>query len=375
MNSARRSLRIALITGQLGLGGSEQQLYYSLRGLDRSRFSPMVISLGPHPDEYWSEPIKELGIPLWHLRRSLGRAGRLLQITRILRSQNIELVHSWVFHANIYAAAAGRLAGVPLRLGSMREQYIGLPRDRFIRWAGYRGIDALITNSAVVAADVKERRLTGAPINVVPNGVDVPPLAGALETRRLKAELGFKETDFLIGSIGRIDSNKNHLMLLRSFAVLADKWPTLRLVIIGNGPLQPTLVQVAEQLGIASRVSLPGTLPRAARFLPAMDICCLTSYTEGLPNLLMEAAAAGLPVVSTNCGGSVELIDDGLTGFLVSCDDVANMARFIDVLLTNPDQRRRMGLAARQKMCRQASIHQMATFLMTAYDETLRANG
>ena len=106
-----------------------------------------------------------------------------------------------------------------------------------------------------------------------------------------------------------------------------------------------------------------------------MDICCLTSDTEGLPNLLMEAAAAGLPVVSTNCGGSVELIDDGLTGFLVSCDDVANMARFIDVLLTNPDQRRRMGLAARQKMCRQASIHQMATSLMTAYDETLRANG
>ena len=99
----------------------------------------------------------------------------------------------------------------------MREQYAGLPRDRFIRWAGYRGIDALITNSAVVAADVKERHLTGGGIRVVPNGVDVPPLAGALETRRLKAELGFKETDLVIGSIGRLDTNKNHLMLLRSF--------------------------------------------------------------------------------------------------------------------------------------------------------------
>ena len=117
-NGVTPPVRVALIAGQLGLGGSEQQLYYSLLWLDRSRFSPIVISLGPHADEYWSDPIRQLGIPLWHVHRSLGRAGRLLRITRILRSQNIQLVHSWVFHANIYAAAAGRFGrrSAPARL-------------------------------------------------------------------------------------------------------------------------------------------------------------------------------------------------------------------------------------------------------------------
>src|SRR6266699_6881652 len=168
------SFGLAFIVGQLVVGGAEQQLYHLLSGLDRSRFRLMVISLGARPDEYWAQPIKSLGIPLWHMARSLGRAGRALQIASLLRSENVQLVHSWVLHTNPYSAVAGRLATVTLRLGSMRENYEGIPSDKLVRWLGYRGLGILITNSAKTAEQVREFRLTRALIRVVANGVHIP---------------------------------------------------------------------------------------------------------------------------------------------------------------------------------------------------------
>jgi glycosyltransferase involved in cell wall biosynthesis len=240
---------------------------------------------------------------------------------------------------------------------------------------GYRGLDILITNSAMAAAQVCKFRRTRALIRVVPNGVHTPPQVSQTERSRLKSELGFSNDHLLIGSIGRIDSNKNHAMLLHAFAALTKKWPALRLVIIGNGPLKSQLAAVAEQLGISERVRLPGAIPLAARYLPAMEVCCLTSYTEGMPNLIMEAAAAGLPVVSTTCGGSVELIESDVTGFLVSPNDAADMARRLDLLLANAEQSHRIGQAGREKMRRECSVEIMVTRMTQVYEEALAGRG
>src|SRR5262249_48738144 len=155
---------------------------------------------------------------------------------------------------------------------------------------------------------------TSASVRMVPNGVSIPEPINPIERSRLKSELGYANTDLLIGSIGRMDENKNFSMLLRVFAPLTKKWPSLRLVLIGDGPMKRELAVMAESLGINSKVSLPGSIPLAAKYLPALDVCCLTSYTEGMPNLVMEAAAAGLAVVSTNCGDTVDLLEHGVSG-------------------------------------------------------------
>jgi glycosyltransferase involved in cell wall biosynthesis len=233
----------------------------------------------------------------------------------------------------------------------------------------------LITNSAKTADQVREFRLTRALIQVVPNGVHMPKQVTQAERSRLKAELGFSHTHRLIGSIGRMDKNKNHAMLLRAFAALAEKWPALRLIIIGEGPLKSQLAAMAEQLGIAQKVCLPGSMPRAARYLQAIEVCCLTSYTEGMPNVVMEAAAAGLPVVSTACGGSMELIEHGVTGFLVSPDDAAAMSKHLDLLLANAAGYRRISQAAREKMYREFSVKAMVTRMTQVYEEALAMRG
>lgn len=362
---------IAFIVGQLSLGGAEQQLYYLLSSMDRSRFRPMVISLGPMSREYWQKPIGQLGILVRNVPRRYGRAFRLLQIATILRSRNFQMVHSWDLHTNPYSAVAARLACVPLCIGSMRFNYEMLSQERLLRWIGYSGLDVLVTNSISAADQVQEFRLTTAAIRLVPNGVYMPEPINPIQQSRLKSELGCSNTDSLIGTIGRIDNNKNHFMLLRAFTLLTEKWPNLRLVIIGDGPLKSQLARMADKLGVASKIRFPGAIPTAARYFPAMDVCCLTSYTEGMPNVVMEAAAAGLPVVATRCGDTVDLIEHGVSGYLVEPDDEVGMSACLDLLLANPENRFRMGQAGREKMRSQFSIEAMVARMTQVYDEVL----
>lgn len=365
------ALNLAFIAGQLSLGGAEQQLYYLLAGLDRSRFRPVVISLGPVSDEYWRQPIVDLGISVQYVPKHLGRIGRTQRIAEILRRERVQIVHAWVFHTNPYAAISGMLARTPVRLGSMREDYRGLPNSRFLRWLGYRGIDFLVTNSKHNANEISQLALTKACIRIVPNGVPFIKQVGRVERNKLRVQFGYSDSDLIVGSVGRLDQNKNHAMLLRVFSQLVRKWPNLRLLIIGDGPLKSQLLTLAKSLGIGSKVNLPGHLPRAASLLPVIDVGCLTSHTEGMSNFIMEAASAGIPMVSTRCGDSGEVIEDAVTGYIVSLEDETDLAEHLGYLLDNPDLRVRMGQAAREKMKTTFSIESMITRMTEIYEDGL----
>lgn len=366
---------IAFIAGQLGLGGAEQQLYHFLCGLNRLRFRPSVICLGPQPDEYWTARITELDIPIWHLASSLGRARRTQRIASMLRAEKIDLVHAWDFHTNPYSALGGRLAGVPLRIGSMRGEHQWVTSDKLVSALGYRGLDVLVINSAVAADHVRKLGVTKACIRVVFNGIQTSEQVSDAERQHLKADLGFAPEHRVIGTIGRMDRNKNHAMLLRVFASLSDKWPMLRLVVIGDGPLRADLAVMADRLGMAKKVRLPGIIPIAARYLSALEICCLTSYTEGMSNVIMEASAVGVPVISTAYSGSGELVEHEKTGYLVHPDDDVAMAAYMDDLLMNQHRGHQMGNAGREKISREYSLGAMQTAMTRVYEDALSAKG
>jgi glycosyltransferase involved in cell wall biosynthesis len=145
----------------------------------------------------------------------------------------------------------------------------------------------------------------------------------------------------------------------------------LRLVIIGDGPLIPELASDASTLGVASKIRLPGAMPEAARYLPAFDVCCLTSHTEGMPNLVMEASAAGVPVVATTCCRKSGVIEPGITGLLVDSDDDDGMVAHVHGLLTRPEDGRRMGHAGRARMRREFSIEAMVERMTRVYQDAL----
>jgi glycosyltransferase involved in cell wall biosynthesis len=366
---------VAFIVGQLGLGGAEQQLYYLLSVIDRRRFHPIVVSLGPQADEYWERRIRKLEIPVWHLARSLGRARRTKNIASLLRTEKIDLVHAWDFHTNPYSALAGRLAGVPLRIGSMRGEHQWVTANKLVSALGYRGLDVLVINSASAAANVQKLGVTKACIRVVSNGIEITEPRSDCQCRHLKAGLGFAPEHRVVGTIGRMDTNKNHAMLLRVFASLSDKWPMLRLVIVGDGPLRSELAIMADRLGIGEKVRFPGIIPMAARYLPALEVFCLTSYTEGMSNVIMEAAAAGVPVVSTGYTGSGELVEHETTGYLIQPNDDVAMAAYVDELLMNQERRHQIGNAGREKIRREYSLEAMRSNMTRVYEDALAAKG
>lgn len=137
-----------------------------------------------------------------------------------------------------------------------------------------------------------------------------------------------KEREDLIVAAGRLDANKNHAMLIHAFAKIADEYPSVKLVIYGEGPLRTQLESLVAEKGLTERITLPGTVDDIAAHIGKARIFTLTSNTEGMPNAVMEAMALGVPVISTDCpcGGPAALIENGVNGLLVPVGDAFALA-------------------------------------------------
>lgn len=151
-----------------------------------------------------------------------------------------------------------------------------------------------------------------------------------------------------IVSVGRMDANKNHEMMIRAFASLADKYPEYTLTIYGDGELHSYLEELAGQLGVADRVFLPGVIPDVAARIEKASVFLLTSYSEGVSNALIEALASGLGVISTDVpsGGTVELMEDGVNGLIIPAGNQNALEQAMDRLLGDPVYLEKLGREA-----------------------------
>lgn len=156
------------------------------------------------------------------------------------------------------------------------------------------------------------------------------------------------EREKRIVSVGRMDANKNHEMMIRAFAALADKYPEYTLTIYGDGELHSYLEELAQELGVGDRVFLPGVIQDVAARLEKASLFLLTSYSEGVSNALIEALATGLGVISTDVpsGGTVELMEDGVNGLIIPTGDQKALEEAMDRLLGDPACLEKLGREA-----------------------------
>lgn len=367
---------VTFITGQLGLGGAEKQLYLLARGLQQAGWRVSVITLNPGQGDYWEQPLRDLNIPLYEIPHSNFRLGRLLCITNILRQAKPHIVHSWTLHANIYAALAGRLAGIPVRLGSERANQ-NTSRQALGNWWYYwslRGLDGLVANSEPAAVYLRQH-YPNLKVAVVANAIQVPAQsAGADEKQKCREYLGISSAATVVGAVGSLVPGKNFAMLIDVVASLAGEFPDLTLVLIGDGYLRGDLEQRARTVLPRGQFIFTGAIPNAAQWYPAFDLFCFPSNQEGMPNVLMEACAAGLPVVTTNVGGAPQIVQDGKTGFIVPVQDALAMRERIKQLIENVELRRQFGAAGREKMQCENGVEKMVREMMSAYRTTLGQN-
>jgi glycosyltransferase involved in cell wall biosynthesis len=216
----------------------------------------------------------------------------------------------------------------------------------------YRFAHRVLVNSAAIGdLLVREEGVSRDRVVVIPNFVEEEAFAPLSVERRatIRSRLGLAADDMAVGIVANLYPVKNHAMLLRAVSHLATEWRRVRFVLVGDGAEREALQRMARDLGIAGQVLMPGRLANEPGFAGAFDIAVLTSREEGFPNWIVEAMAAGRPVVATDVGGVPDAVQHEQTGLLVPPDDDRAMAESLRRLLGDETLRVRFGRAGSER--------------------------
>jgi glycosyltransferase involved in cell wall biosynthesis len=365
----KRALSVAFLIGQLGLGGSERQLYLLASELKSRGWQVSVLNLNPCESDYWVSPLKKLGLPVHDIPRNSTQLKRLSSLTLKLSTIAPNIVHSWSLYTNIYAVLCGIAAHVPVRLGSERGN-----REYSIKSYGnlrynlsLMGLQGLVTNSPVEANTIikKKPRL---PVEYIPNGVETDELYDRSTAREY---LGISDDCLLVAGIGSLTSNKNFEYLIRVFSQIQVRHPQAKLALIGDGPEKKHLLYQASSNIAPGRFILLGAIPEIYRLMTGVDILCVTSLTEGMPNVVLEACAAGTPIIANRIGAIPSIIKDGINGYLVDVGNVDQFTGALEKLLQSSSLRAEMGAAGKQLAQMEFSSRKMANRFITFYRKSL----
>ena len=264
---------------------------------------------------------------------------------RYLRRNEVAVAHSFDFYTNLMLLPAARLAGTPVVLGSMRQLGDRLTtwQTRILSWVLRFLPDRIVCNSRAAAERLKQLGVPAQKLVVIPNALP--------EEVFQQTEPAFSRDGktLRIGMVARMNEKvKNHPALLQAVALLMQEIPDIEVFLAGDGKLRPDLEKMAADLGIASNIHFLGERQDIPAILAGLDISVLTSTSESSSNAILEAMAAGLPVVATRVGGTPELVQHGETGFLVDSGDEAQLVEALRTLLQNESLRRQFGLRGRE---------------------------
>jgi sugar transferase (PEP-CTERM/EpsH1 system associated) len=299
-------------------------------------------------------------VRLFELERHSAFDWRLVnELRRLLQHEQFDVVHTHAWGTLCEGWIAARLAGVPHVVhgehGTMETRPRNLKVQRFV-WGR---VDRVLSVSERLAD--RMAREVGYPrerIQTIRNGLDLDQWAAG-DRHKTRAALGAAPNEVLVLAVGRLVSVKNHALLLTAFAQARTDGTHCRLLIAGDGPLRPELESQIRSLGIDAEVSLLGERRDVPDLLAACDVFVLSSDSEGMSNTIIEAMAAGRPVIATHVGGNPELVASGTTGVLVESGNVAAMAAAIASLASDCAGRERMGAAGRERARREFAVNRM----------------
>ena len=364
------STNIAILAGQLVVGGAERQLYLWLANLDRERFNPIVLTLHPGFGDYWEKPIDDLGIPLFRINQRNNRISRLREIQRILQPFQPQLVHGWHLFSGAYASLVAPHFKAKSLVG-IRSSFESIQNSLELRIAQYFA-DAFIVNSESAAARIKSEKPSIRHVYVVPNAVIADFESRETVRQRLIRELGLRPDALWLVAVGRLEQLKHFDELLEVAASLQDKQCNFHLILIGGGPEESALIQLSQQLHLEDCVRFTGEIPNAIRLLKGFDIFCMTSFLEGLPNVVMEAAAAGLPIVTWQLPFYEELLTPGETALMAAPGDRASFEQAVQALINDQHLRERLGAAAQTQVTEKFSLDHYIQNMTKVYETMLQ---
>jgi glycosyltransferase involved in cell wall biosynthesis len=356
--SGTRPRRISFVTTGLGVGGAEAMLFRVVTHLDRARFEPAIVSV--MDDGEYGPRFRAEGIPVTSIgfTNRVPTPQRLVRLVRTLQRQRPDAIMGWMYHGNL-AASLGRAWASPHAglAWNIRHSVYDLADEGLVTRNLIR-LGALLSgrvDATVYVSDVSRRLhlqlgYAPEPAVVIGNGIDPTPLISPKDRAALRRELGFDASDVVVGRVARFHPMKDFPGFLEAVTGAIEVNPLIKVLLVGRevGPENPVLAPLLASPGLAGRVVWLGERQDVPRLLGAMDILASSSaWGEGFPNIVLEAAMAGLPCVVTDVGASGEIAGEG--GRVVPPRDVGALrAAIVDVSALEPARRLEMGAVARE---------------------------
>lgn len=285
--------------------------------------------------------------------RSLPKLlGGLLKLWRILKRGKFDAIITFTHDSNTLGLPLAWLAGIRARIGTHLGRIRGMPqwRDALHTFLVNRGvIQTLVASSARTRDNAVESGVDSNRITIIHNAI-MPFDVAHIDRKSVRQRLGLKRDDVFFVAVGRLVYEKGHEFLVEAMSAAARKNPRAVAGICGAGPLHDQLREQIQKLGLQEQVKLLGQWDAIPELLAASDVFVLPSRWEGLPMALLEGMMAGLPVIATRVEGVDEVVQPGIHGLLVPLESPAELAQAILQLLGLPQDRQRMGRAARERV-------------------------
>jgi glycosyltransferase involved in cell wall biosynthesis len=390
MGAFPNPLRVAVVLPYLAQGGTEGQVLELVRRIDRKRFDPRVVALGGGGG--LEREFRALGVPV----EILGNAGispapgagwktatdsfRCVgRLAALFRKEAPGIVHAWLPAANALAPLAARIAGARRIIVGKRTLSDYKARHRLAATAesfGNRLADVVLVNSDAVRRDVErtERHWEGK-VRKIHNGVAPVAGWGPEEKAAFRRREGIPVDAPVVLCVSNFYPYKGHADLVDAIAKIAPAVPEAVFLLVGrdSGTLDATRARVRER-GIERAVRFPGSRADVADLLRASDLFVHPSHEEGFSNAILEAMAAGLPVVASDVGGNREAVLDGETGRLVPAGAPAALAAALGELLADDRMRKAMGESGRKRATERFSLDRMVAEMESLYESLARGD-
>jgi len=371
-------IKILYIITSSGIGGAERILYYTATGLNYNKYDIAVCSLKNKGEI--ARALEKQGIEVCCLHMGgresfLGCLSSIIALVRLfpyLIRIRPTIVHSFLFRANILARIAGYLTGIPIIISSVRVMGGEKKYFHYVEMITSFMVDHYVTVSESVKRYIIDKsKISAEKISVIYNGVNIKSQDNSYE-QNPKMPFKIENKDRILMTVGRLHKQKGHCYLIQAVSKVRKEFPKVKLLLTGEGEEENNLKKLVKSLDLTNEVIFAGLSSDIEGILPMAELFILPSLWEGFPNALLEAMAAGKPVVATKVGGIPEIVVHGETGILIPPRDTDALAIAIIDLLQNRLKEKDMGEAGRIRAAKRFSIYKMIEKTENLYQELLK---